>query len=39
MKTGTIFVLVAFIIMGLEVACATYQRLPIKGEGAEVNPS
>ena len=37
MKTGTIFVLVAFIIMGLEVACAL--RLPIRGEGAEVNPS
>ena len=32
MKTGTIFVLLAFIIMGLEVACA--QRPPIKGEGA-----
>ena len=31
MKTGTVFVLVAFIIMGLEVACA--QR-PIEGEGA-----
>ncbi|CAI9162598.1 unnamed protein product [Rangifer tarandus platyrhynchus] len=30
MKTGTIFVLVAFIIMGLEVACA--QRSPIKGK-------
>ena len=37
MKTGTIFVLVAFIIMGLEGTCA--QRPPIKGKGAEVNPS
>ena len=33
MKTGTIFVLLAFIIMGLEVTWA--QKSPVKGEGAE----
>ena len=33
MKTGTVFVLLAFLVMGLEVAWA--QKSPVKGEGAE----
>ena len=37
MKTGTVFVLLAFIVMGLEVAWA--QKSPVKGEGAEGTPA
>ena len=37
MKTGTVFVLLAFIVMGLEVAWA--QKSPVKGEGAEATPA
>ena len=37
MKTGTVFVLLAFIVMGLEVAWA--QVSLVKGEGAEGTPA